>query len=240
MNIIHHKKPRLGTITMECDKIIDEKLTKYPAVDACFSKSHTTLVSGGMGSGKTTWVLQMMKSIWSKCYEDVFIVIPENSFASISEKDNVFAKYLPAENIYHTFDVDTMEEIYGKLEENSSEGYNSLLIIDDWGHLLKDKKMETILSKIFLKNRHLRTTSVVLVQNYYMLGKKLREIINNVVVFNTNKSQNKKMFDEQFDLTEEQFKAMMRLLPTTHDYVIANLKYKRIFHDWNELVFHDK
>lgn len=238
MEIIHYKKPRLPDIKMVCDEVIDKKLTRYPAIEACFARNNTTLVSGGTGSGKSTWVLQMAKSVWFQCYEQVILIMPENSYNSISPEHNVFAKYLEPENVIHELTPEILEEVYDKIEEAASAGENTLLIIDDWGHLLKDKAIEKILKKIFLKNRHLHCTSVVLVQNYYMLGKGLREIINNVVMFNTNKSQNEKMFKEQFDMKEDQFRQLISLLPTTHDYILVNLKYKRIFHNYDEVVFH--
>lgn len=59
-------------------------------------------------------------------------------------------------------------------------------------------------------------------------------------MFNTNKSQNQKVFKELFDLKESQFSAILRMLPTAHDYLLANLKYKRIFVDYNEVSFDDE
>jgi len=59
-------------------------------------------------------------------------------------------------------------------------------------------------------------------------------------MFNTNKSQNQKVFKELFDLKDEQFRELMRMLPTAHDYLITNLKYKRIFVDYNEVDFSDE
>ena len=240
MRIIQLPKPRLPKVRMECDTVIDPKLETVPAIKMCWSKSSTTLITGGCGSGKTTLVLQLLKGIFKQCFEDIFVIMPENSFASISERDNVFKQKLPAENIYHEFNEDVLEEIYEKLEENARDKNNSLLILDDYGHLMKDKAMEKILNKICLKNRHLRTSVWMLTQNYYMCGKKLREIMNNVVMFNTCKSQNRKLFEEQFDLKESQFRELMTLCPTTHDYLLLNLKYKKIYHNFNEVSFDDE
>jgi hypothetical protein len=41
-------------------------------------------------------------------------------------------------------------------------------------------------------------------------------------------------------LKEEQFRELLRLIPTAHDYVLLNLKYKRMFVDWNEITFEDE
>lgn len=237
-HIVKNNKPKLPKVNFECDKVIDPKLEEIEAIKQCFSKSSTTIVSGGCGSGKTTFVIQMVKGVFHHCFEEIFLIIPDNSFESFSEKDkNYFKKYLPEENIIHEFDTDVLNEVYSKIEENTGEKNNTLIIIDDWADRLKDKPIEKILSKIFLKNRHLRTSVMILTQNYFMIPKKIREITNNLVMFNTNKSQNEKMFEEQFDLKHKQFNEIMELLPTTHDYLLLNLKYKKIYHNWDEIVF---
>jgi uridine kinase len=239
MKIIPHSAPKFPKVNMLCDVVIDPKLTEHEAIDCCFARSSTTIVSGGMGSGKTTWVIQMLKSVFKKCFHEIIVIMPENSMKSIDPKHNPFLKINP-ENIYHEFNVDVLSEIYTKIEDNAAEGYFTLLIIDDFGADLRNKQNEYILNRIFLKQRHLRTSTFILVQNYYMLGKKIREVATNLVLFNTNKSQNQKVFRELFHLKEQQFNSLLRMLPTSHDYLIANLKYKRIFVDYNEVSFEDE
>ena len=72
--------------------------------------------------------------------------------------------------IFHEFTAEVLQQIYDKIEDNASEGYNSLLIIDDYGADLKSKPTEVILNRICLKNRHLHCSTIILAQNYYMLG----------------------------------------------------------------------
>ena len=73
-----------------------------------------------------------------------------------------------------------------------------------------------------------------------MTGKEMREIVTNIVMFNTNKSQNSKVFRELFHLKADQFESLLKMIPTSHDYCLLNLKYKRIFVDWNEVNFDDE
>lgn len=245
MKIIQHPKPKLPKVKMTCDEPIDAKLLTIPAISQCFSKSNMTLISGGMGSGKTTFVLQMLRGVLKGCYENIYLFIPEQSFESMSEPDKLFLRKNLVDDdgestIYHVFDDETLTELYGKLQANAAEKFNSLVIMDDYGAELKNKKIELIINRICLKNRHLKTTLWMLTQNYYMMPKKMREICNNIVMFNTNKSQNQKLFVEQFDLKESQFRELMGLLPTRHDYLLLNLNYKKIFHDWNEISFEDE
>lgn len=236
MRIIKCSKPEFPSVKMVCDKVISPKLQEHEAVDCCFARSSTTIVSGGTGSGKTSFVIQMLKTVFKKVFEEIILIMPRNSFESIDPKHNPFLKIDP-ENIYHEFNTDTLSEVYAKIEDNASNGYHTLLIIDDYGADIKQKPIEYILNTIFLKQRHLKTSTLLLVQNYYMVPKKMREIVTNLVMFNTNKSQNEKVFRELFDLKQDQFNELIRMLPTAHDYLIANLKYKRVFVDFNEVVF---
>jgi len=239
MKIIEHTAPKFPSVKMVVDAVIDPKLTEHEAIKCCFSMSSTTIISGGTGSGKTSFVVKMLRSVMKKVFHEIILLMPEASFSSIAEKDNPFLK-IPRDNIYHSFDADTLSTIYARIEENAADGYFTLLIIDDFGADLKNKQNEYILNTIFLKQRHLRVSTLLLVQNFYMVPKKMREIATNLVMFNTNKSQNQKVFRELFDLKEQQFNALIRMLPTAHDYLIANLKYKRIFVDFNEVSFDDE
>lgn len=242
MEIIYDgKKPVLPEIIMDCDKIIHKKLLKYLMIRECFSTSHTLLLCGGTGSGKTSWVLKMLISdCFARVFHDIILMMPEGSFNSINESNNVFKEYLPEENIYFEMDEENLKEIQERIKENSKRKKFTLFICDDYGEKLKDKKIEKQLESIFLKNRHLRCSSWILCQNYYMMSKKVREITNNVILFNTNKSQNEKFFKEMFDKDVKKFKALLNLCKTPHDYLLFNLKYKRIFHDWKEIVFCDE
>jgi len=239
MKIIEHDKPKLPKVHMLVDDVIDEKLTKFPAIKQCFSTSNTTLICGGTGSGKTTWLIQMMKTVFKKVYHQIFLIIPENSLNSIDPKDNIFSKHLDPEDIYHSYDVETLEEIYEKIKDNASEGYYSLLLIDDMGDQLKNKAEAKLLQSMFLKNRHLRLSVFMLCQNFYQAPKIVREISNNAILFNTNKSQNEKFFEQMLTLKKKNFDELMKLCPTTHDYILVSLKHKKIYHNWNEVVFED-
>jgi archaellum biogenesis ATPase FlaH len=244
MKIVEHESPKLGTVQMNCDGAIDPKLENNgEAVKVCFSRPNFTIFSGGMGSGKTSLVLSMLKGALRKTHHEMYVVIPEISLHSIAEKDNIFSKHLDEEHLYHEYTEETLNEIYEKCVKNASENLYSMLIIDDFGGQMKDnKKCELILQKLITKMRHLKLGQIwILCQNYYQMPKKLRELATNVVLWNTNKSQNKKLFQEQFQMPEKHFLELMKVTPTTHDWVLLNLKYKRMFNNnWDEIVFEEE
>lgn len=237
MKIIELEKPKLPNVRMLCDDIIDKKLEEFPAILTCFGTSSTTVISGGTGSGKTTFVLQLMKKIFKKVFHQIILMMPENSFRSISPEDNIFAKYLEKENIYHEYNPEVLAEIEEKIEEASAEGYFTLLIIDDFGSVLKNKVEAKQLQTMFLKNRHLRLSVFVLCQNFYQMPKIVREIANNAIIFNTNKSQNEKFYTEMFSGKKKDWDELMKMMTTSHDYLLVSLKHKKLFYNWNQIIF---
>jgi len=48
-----------------------------------------------------------------------------------------------------------------------------------------------------------------------------------------------KVFDEFFSYNKTQFQQIMKLYENPHDYLLLNLKYKRLFYKFDEVVFSD-
>lgn len=237
------EKPKLKTVRMSCDLPIDKKLENYEAIKTCFSNHNFTIFAGLMGQGKTSTLLSYMKTIFPRCFNDVYVVIPEISLNSIPAKDNIFLNVPEINNeehLFHDYSVETLETIYNSLTDNSSEGYSSILIIDDFGSKIKDKETEKILNKIIIKMRHLKTSIFLLSQNVYQIPKRMREIATNLICFNLGKSQMKKVFDDFFEYKPQQFEQIMKLYKSPHDYLLLNLKYKRLFYNFDEVKFPDE
>jgi energy-coupling factor transporter ATP-binding protein EcfA2 len=245
MEVIKSKvKPKLGRCRMMCDEPIDEKLTAEHAgiaVDCCFSKPHFTLFVGGMGSGKTSLLISMLKGVLKKTAHNMYVIIPEISLHSISPQDNVFVKHLPEGSLYHELSPEILEEVYDRAKASAEQDEYTYLIVDDFGHIMKQQPIIKALERLIIKMRHLKMCIFILTQNYYQTPLKLREICTNVVLWNTNKSQNFKFYNEAFQYTEDQFLRLMTHCPTIHDWALVNMKYKRIFNkEWDEIVFKDE
>jgi len=239
MKIVEREKPKLPEVQMNCDDAIDPKLeSSGEAIKTCFSRPNFTIFSGGMGSGKTSMVLSLLKGPFKKTHHEIYVIIPEVSLHSIAPKDNIFTAHLDEEHLYHEMTPEVLAELYEKARANAEEDCYTMIIIDDFGAQLKDKTCEAILQKFITKMRHLKLGQIwILCQNYYQMPKKLRELATNIFLWNTNKSQNKKLFEEQFQMSQKNFESLMKMTPTTHDWILLNLKYKRLFNNkWDEIV----
>lgn len=239
MEIVRHKAPRLPKTTMVCDRCIDERLEKYEAIKDNFAKAFFTLIVGRMGQGKTSTVISMIKGIFKKTFEDIIVVIPAISLQSIAPEDNVFAM-LPEENIYHDFNEENMTDIEKRVMENSAEGYNTLLIIDDFGSAFAQEKdpANKILKRMAIKIRHMKCSIMLLQQNIFQLPKKLREVATNLLMFDLGVSQNEKVIKEFLPYNQKECEEIMSAFESPHDHIILNTRSHRLFRNLrDELVF---
>jgi hypothetical protein len=243
MQVTDLDKPKLGKVTMKCDECVDQKMCKYPAVECAFSQCSFTMLCGKMGQGKTSSMISFLRKGGPlyKCYNNAYVIIPEISLHSIDEKDNIFIKNMEEDDIFHEYNAEILDEIYSRLLANANKDEFSILVIDDMGAIFKrDKYAATVLNKIITKMRHLKVSVILLCQNIYQLPKGWREIATNLITFNLGKSQMQKIFKEFYDYKEEQFLQIMRLYKSPHDWLLLNLKHRRLFFKFDkEITFEE-
>ena len=232
-------KPDLGHIKMNCDDIIAEKLTKYPMINEAFSTTSFNVLVGRMGSGKTSLLTSLVKKVFKKCFETIYVFMPSNSRASI--ENDIYGKHLPEDQLFDTLTLENLTEVYSSIQENASEGYNSLIIIDDFQVALKDPEILKVLQKIITKMRHLRTTIFLLQQNFQALAKPLRELASNLIIFNLGKSQLEKVFDEVIQLHKDKYQEIIDIsFKDPHDWILINLhKSRSIYRNFDKLIVNE-
>ena len=111
----------------------------------------------------------------------------ETSRNSLSE--NIFDKNLDPSHIYEDLNVESINEVYDQLKANSKNEEWSLLIMDDVQDSLKDIEMVKVLKKIIANQRHLRTVVIIILQDYFALDNKIRNLIHNFIMFKMDKKQ---------------------------------------------------
>ena len=163
--------------------------------------------------------------------------MPPSSRMSID--DDIFGKHLPDDHIYDDLTYEHLAQVYETLQEDTAEGYYSLLIIDDFQQSLKDKNIVNMLGKIIVKMRHLRCSVILLQQNLQALAKPLRELISNIICFDIGKSQLTKVFHEIAQLPRENFDMLVNYaFEKPHDWLLVNLhKSKSVYKGFDRIVF---
>ena len=83
----------------------------------------------------------------------------------MSENENVLWD-LPDDQLYNELDYDTLSEIYHRILPLSSEGYDSLIIIDDMMSALKNPQLLKLCNQIICNRRHYKCSIWYLIQVY--------------------------------------------------------------------------
>jgi DNA replication protein DnaC len=219
-------KPNLKRVRMNCDDCIDEKLKKYPMCEDLWSNTSFNVILGKMGQGKTSLVTNLIKTVFKRCFHHIIVFIPTTSRESI--ENDIYGKQLPIEDLYDDLTEETLAEVMDKLEENSSNGEFTLLLIDDFQAALKNPNIINILQKIVTRMRHLRTSIFILQQNFQKLSKFLRELVTNVITFNVGKSQLDKLFDEIVQLDKNKYQNLIDLaFQNKNDWIAINVNGSR-------------
>ena len=234
------KKPELGNIKMNCDKVIHKKLTEFPMTNDAWATNNFTVIVGKMGQGKTSLLTNLVKNVFNKCFENIYLIMPENSRSSI--ENDIFSKHLPAEQLHDTLSEEGLTEIYERLQESSKEKENSMLIIDDFQAQLKEPAIVKTLQKIITKMRHLRCSIFLLQQNFQALQKPLRELVSNLIIFNLGKSQLSKNFEEIVQMDKDKYDKLIQMsFVEPHDWILINFhRSKKIYRMFDEIVFDEE
>ncbi len=98
-------------------------------IEEAFSTSHFTIICGRPGQGKTSLLTSLIKNVLNKCYETIYVFMPENSRVSI--ENDLFGKNLPEEQLFDNLDFESISKVYEEINDHTKEKYNSLIIIDD-------------------------------------------------------------------------------------------------------------
>ena len=171
---------KLKLPTMICDKSLGSSIPPpFP------SSHHFMVICGGPGQGKTSFALGTYFNTHGplrKKFNNVYIVVPPTSRGSV--KDDPFKDHNP-KKMSDELSLEFLHKVHTQGEVNPilKTPQNTLLYLDDVGAELKNKNIQKKLKQIIWNRRHLRTSIVMLCQNYKSLSLDLRKTISHLVCF---------------------------------------------------------
>ncbi len=205
---------------------------------------HCCCYVGGPGSGKTSLIQNLMKSnkFYRGKFDNVYIFVPFESYNSIEK--NVFQKH---EKVYHEFNTARLMDIAEELKEFKEQSIEndapieySLIIIDDFGDIFKDGDIEREMVNIIKKCRHIGCSFWLVAQYYYMIPKKIRRMMTNVILFKP------RIIDEEECVRKECLMNMKKdkaqdifnyIYDEPYNFMHADLVNNKIYKNWNLLKF---
>lgn len=238
MKLIENKKPNFVKPQFLCDECISEKLNEFPLVRDNMNKYHTSLFIGKQGSGKTSLILNFLNKLFKKKFEYIYVFMPYTSRRSI--KNNIFDKHLPEDQIYEELTEESVNELYENLKRNSNDGHKTLVIYDDVQKALKNDAVIKQLKNIVANQRHLKVVNWIILQNYFALDNKIRELVNNIFLFKLSKTQMNKIFNECIETHKNKFDDIIKFVYNKpHEWMFINIGEQKIYKNFDEIIMDD-
>ena len=214
--------------------------------NAPFPKSNFLyLIVGGIGSGKTTTALRLLKipkenGGFRKAFNRIYIVSPT---AKYDNKWDRLVNEVDLEGNYYTECTDdTIGEIIEKIEEynedfkassgsdtakgrleHKGKSPNNLVIIDDCVDSLTKRK-KSKLDKLILTLRHLKTTVFLMSQKLNSIPTLIRAQARCITFFPTINKREEQTFFNEINIGEELFKKIMDFCTTGDDHPFIHCK----------------
>jgi adenosyl cobinamide kinase/adenosyl cobinamide phosphate guanylyltransferase len=201
------------------------------------NKCSVIFVSGGMGTGKSTFIANLFKAtgknrIYRKVFENVMYATPKEVFDS--ESEHVFKNH---PKVFHDLSQDTFNEIIEKSIATKDDDGDSCLILDDFSEQLKNKQTEYNLRKLINKHRHYRLNIIISALNQKALAKSLRALIDVVILFKPKSMVETENFSQEvFGLTKDETKALFEFVyDKPYNFLMYNSRTHTFYKNFNQL-----
>ena len=230
-----NKKPYLNIPSFSVDNKLKDKLDNIE-IFKLMNKSHFALFLGKAGSGKSSLVISFLssKDAFKKCFHNVFLFCPANSRSSI--KDDFWENNLEEEQIYDDLTIDNLIDAYSKIEQDSLQGFKSLIILDDVQKNLKGD-CEKFLLHIINNRRHNRICIWICCQNYKTIPLQVRLTLTDLFIFKVGKQEIENIYEELTEIDKNNFNIITNnAYKNIGDFLYLNCLSQRLFNNWDEIV----
>lgn len=237
MKLKKHEVVKLKLPVFEVDKPLSPHLDDVPLL-SYLNKSFACSFIGRAGSGKTslmTGLLQTKKK-FKKVFHKIYLFMP--SYSRNSMKECIF-DCLPQDQIYHDLTLETLTDVYEKIEENTKDDLLSLIIFDDVQDKFKGE-CEKLLLKIINNRRHLRTCLMVVAQSYKKMSLDVRKALTNHFLFNLSKEDYDIIHEERIYLPKPYWDTILTEYRKSNEnkgnFLFLDPELSKIFINWDEVI----
>lgn len=235
MHIEEHENP-VNLKIQPTKQNIDQKLgVPAPFID----KPAVYVVSGGMGSGKSTFMNSIMTSagqnrVFKGKFDHIHYSTPPEVFTS--DPNHPFNDH-ELTRLHFELTPSMLDAITEDAIRVKEDGGCSCLILDDWSEELKDKRIENRLKKLIHKHRHYKLNIIISLLTLKSLPRQLRALIDVFVIFKPKSQIELGTFAEEvFALPKKDINQLFDFVyQTPYDFLFYNQRSNKYHRNFNPL-----
>jgi len=215
---------------------IDQKI-KVPA--PFFQKPSVYVIAGAMGSGKSTLVNSLMtgkgeNQVFRGVFERVHYATPEEVFTS--DENHPMKKHNP-NHLHHELTPNLLVSIMESAIDEKADGGATMVVLDDYGEILKNKHIEPLLKRMVQKHRHLKINLIITVISLKLLPRSIRSLVDMYFIFKPkNKLEVEDYVENVFSLPKKDYEHVYdAVYKEKHDFMIYNQRDHEFYRNFNRL-----
>jgi len=237
MKIKKNEDLNLTKTKFKVDGILNDKIDNIPVLRN-LNKYNTTILKGTSGQGKTSLLYSFLFNkkprIYRKIFDDIILVMPYQSRQSLEKP---FDNFLKENNIYDDLNINNIDEIIEKIEDNANQDKKTLLILDDVASVLKNKYISQRLAHLSFNYRHFKLVMLILVQTLRSIPPNIRKNTTNVILFKPKKSEWESITEEYLEMSKKEANNLFKIAFTDpFDWVLINPSSSKIFKKFDEII----
>ena len=215
---------------------IDQSLgVPLPFID----KPAVYVVSGGMGSGESTFLNSIMTSggkglVFKRKFDHIHYSTPAEVFTS--DPNHPFNDH-ELTRLHFELTPRLLDEIAEDAIRVKDEGGCSCLILDDWSEELKNKAIEHKLKKLIHKHRHYKLNIILSLISLRSLPRCLRSLIDVFVIFKPKSQIELGNFSEEvFAFSKKDVETLFEYVyQKPYDFLFYNQRSNKYYRNFNLL-----
>jgi hypothetical protein len=220
---------------------IDQKLGVPPPF---IDKPAVYVVSGGMGSGKSTFMNSIMTAggknkVFKGAFDHIHYSTPPEVFTS--DPNHPFNKH-ELSRLYFELTPSMLDDITDDAIRTKEDGGCSCLILDDWSEELKDRRIELRLKKLIHKHRHYKLNIIISLLTLKSLPRQLRSLVDVFVIFKPKSQIELGTFAEEvFAMPKKDINTLFEFVyQDPYDFLLYNQRSNKYHRNFNKLKITNK
>ena len=194
------------------------------------------IIAGGKGRGKSTLLLNLLRTVFKKKFSNIFLVSP--TCRKDDKFDRIVTELDADKKVYDVCSEENLAEIWDRLKELHDEHKKerNMLILDDCLYSFKPSSSNSILDQMVVNSRHLNLTIIIPTQKYNKINPTIRAQADLISFFQTNNKRETETLINDISVDPKEFEQIYKYATNNDDRnaflhmnLMKNIKYYKKF-----------